>query len=248
MKIAVINFSGNVGKTTVAKHLLLPRMAGAEYIAVESVNAGADDAPSVRGSQFAKLMEYLHTVEHAVVDIGASSAEELMGLMRDYEGSIHDFDCFIVPTVPPLKQQQDTIATLIELARQGASPSGLKVLFNLVDNSVALEDAFYLLLDFLAEEPIATADTACQLRSNEIYARIRGKKGRQADIAALAHDETDYKQLIVRAADPAAKIGLAKQLATTQLARSVVRQHDACFAALALDQLVQGAAANGASP
>lgn len=39
MKIAVINFSGNVGKTTVARHLLLPRIQGAELISVESVNA-----------------------------------------------------------------------------------------------------------------------------------------------------------------------------------------------------------------
>ena len=38
MKIAVINFSGNVGKTTVARHLLLPRIQGAELISVESVN------------------------------------------------------------------------------------------------------------------------------------------------------------------------------------------------------------------
>ena len=39
MKIAVINFSGNVGKSTVARHLLLPRIAGAELIAVESINS-----------------------------------------------------------------------------------------------------------------------------------------------------------------------------------------------------------------
>ena len=39
MKIAVINFSGNVGKSTVARHLLLPRIPGAELIAIESLNA-----------------------------------------------------------------------------------------------------------------------------------------------------------------------------------------------------------------
>ena len=39
MKIAVINFSGNVGKTTVARHMLLPRVEGAELINVESLNA-----------------------------------------------------------------------------------------------------------------------------------------------------------------------------------------------------------------
>jgi len=48
MKIAVINFSGNVGKTTVARHLLLPRIRGAELIAVESLNAdeGQAQAPA----------------------------------------------------------------------------------------------------------------------------------------------------------------------------------------------------------
>ena len=39
MKIAVINFSGNVGKTTIARHLLLPRIDGAELFSVESLNA-----------------------------------------------------------------------------------------------------------------------------------------------------------------------------------------------------------------
>ena len=81
MKVAVINFSGDVGKTTVARHLLLPRITGAEIIAVES----------------------------AVVDIGASNVEELLALMQRYRGSHEDFDCFVVPTVAALKQQQDTI-------------------------------------------------------------------------------------------------------------------------------------------
>lgn len=39
MKIAVLNFSGNVGKSTIARHLLLPRIPGAELIAIESINA-----------------------------------------------------------------------------------------------------------------------------------------------------------------------------------------------------------------
>jgi hypothetical protein len=51
MKIAVINFSGNVGKTTVARHLLLPRMAGAEIIAVESINADDGQGQALRGRQ-----------------------------------------------------------------------------------------------------------------------------------------------------------------------------------------------------
>ena len=42
MKVAVMNFSGNVGKTTVAGQLLKPRMENARIFSIESINAGAD--------------------------------------------------------------------------------------------------------------------------------------------------------------------------------------------------------------
>ena len=41
MKIAVVNYTGTVGKTTVATHLLAPRMGNALVIAVESINETA---------------------------------------------------------------------------------------------------------------------------------------------------------------------------------------------------------------
>jgi hypothetical protein len=134
MKVAVINFSGNVGKTTVSRHLLLPRIAGAELISVESLNADGNQGQHLRGRQFAELQEYMQTVNSLVVDIGASNVEELMALMRRYRGSHEDFDYFVVPTVPDLKQQEDTMATLSELSRSGISPSRLRLVFNMVDD------------------------------------------------------------------------------------------------------------------
>ena len=56
MKVAVINFSGNVGKTTVAAHLLKPRMRDATIFSVESLNldASADGiaVEKMRGRKF----------------------------------------------------------------------------------------------------------------------------------------------------------------------------------------------------
>ena len=159
MKIAVLNFSGNVGKTTVARHLLLPRIPGAELIAVESVNADGEthggNTLALRGRQFAAWQEYLQTIDSAVVDIGASNLDELLGLMQLYCGSHEDFDCFIVPTVPALKQQQDTIATLIELTRLGVPPERVKLVFNMTETGIPVEDTFYLLMAFLAENPLS---------------------------------------------------------------------------------------------
>ena len=234
MKIAVINFSGNVGKTTVARHLLLPRIRGAELIAVESLNARDGDggqAQALRGRQFGELQEYLQTVDSAVVDIGASNVEELLSLMQRYRGSHEDFDCFVVPTVPPLKQQQDTIATLVELARLGVPASRLKLVFNMTEAGLAVEHSFFLVLAFIAEQLLAVANPACCLSSNEIYARIRGTG---SDLATLARDDTDYKALIVKAQGSAEKLTLAQKLATRRLASGVVPELDACFAALEL--------------
>ena len=231
MKVAVINFSGNVGKTTVARHLLVPRIAGAELIAVESINADDGQNQAVRGSQFGQLQEYLQTVDNVVVDIGASNVEDLLALMRKYRGSHEDFDYFVIPTVPALKQQQDTIATLAELARIGVPVSKMRVVFNQVDDDARISELFASLFAFIEQHQFAPANTRCKLVANEIYERV---KGSGVDLAELVRDETDYKAQIANASGVVEKIALAQKLATRRLAIGVVPELDACFAALQL--------------
>lgn len=231
MKVAVINFSGNVGKTTIARHLLAPRIDGAQLIAIESINAAEGQGNSLRGKQFGELQEYLQTVDNVVVDIGASNVEDLLALMRKYRGSHEDFDYFVIPTVPALKQQQDTIATLAELARIGVPASKLKLVFNQVEDGSEVKDVFDTVLAFIDQNPLTRAHTQCKLGTNEIYERV---KGSQTDLGELARDETDYKAQIAGTGDTARKIGLAQQLATRRLASGVVPELDECFAALEL--------------
>ena len=231
MKVAVINFSGNVGKTTIARHLLAPRIADAEVIAVESINAEDGQGGALRGSQFGELQEFLQTVDNVVVDIGASNVEELLSLMRKYRGSHEDFDYFVIPTVPALKQQQDTIATLAELTRIGIPAFKLKVVFNQVEDDARVSETFDTLLAFIEENPPAQANTLCRLAANEIYERA---KGAGASLAELASDDTDYKALIAKATDTAKKLAWAQKLATRRLASGVVPELDECFAALDL--------------
>jgi hypothetical protein len=231
MKVAVINFSGNVGKTTVARHLLAPRIDGAKVIAIESINADDGQADALRGRQFGELHEYLQTVDNVVVDIGASNVEDLLNLMRKYRGSHEDFDYFVIPTVPALKQQQDTTATLAELIRMGVPAAKLKVVFNQVDDDVRIAQMFDGLLAFIEENPPAHASILCRLGSNEIYERV---KGTDACLADLANDKTDYKALIAQARDTAEKVAWAQKLATRRLASGVIPELDECFAALEL--------------
>lgn len=231
MKLAVINFSGNVGKSTVARHLLAPRIPGCQLVAVESINA--DDAlpMTIRGRQFAELQEYLHTVPDLVVDVGASNVEDLLALMRRYSGSHADFDGFVVPTVPARKQQQDTAATLAELARIGVPAQRIRLVFNQIEDDSPIEKVFETLLAYCAVSGAAQPRTAACLRFNEVYARVRGT---DRSLLELAADTADYKAEIARAGSASEKIALAQRLATQRLARGVVPELDACFAALDL--------------
>ena len=236
MKIAVNNFSGNVGKSTVARHLLVPRIDGAELVAVESLHADEHDrTQSLRGRQFGELQEYLQTVDHVVVDIGASNVEDLLALMHKYRGSHTDFDYFVVPTVAARKQQQDTIATLMELAGLGVAASKLKLVFNMMEDGMEVAHAFEPLLAFIAQHPVVHVQTQCRLEFNEIYGRLKSiRTAEQIHLAAIASDAADYKALIAKATDVAEKLSLAQALATQRLARGVVPELDACFAALEL--------------
>jgi len=231
MRIAVISFSGNVGKTTIARHLLLPRMPGARIISIESINAGDDEGHVIKGRQFAELQEYLQVVDNVIVDIGASNIEDLLSLMRRYRGSHDDFDFFIVPAVPTIKQQRDTMATLAELSRLGVPPEKVRVVFNMVEDRSEIAPAFSLLLSFLQETPLAQLSADAVLESNEIYARVNGTS---ADLAAVAADPTDFKSMIATATDKAERVGLAQRLATRRLAIGVVPELDRCFASLDL--------------
>jgi hypothetical protein len=79
MKIAVINFSGNVGKTTIANYLLAPRM-NAKLFTVETINYDEsfdDSGLRFKGKSFIDLQEELLYHDSAIVDIGSSNVETL---------------------------------------------------------------------------------------------------------------------------------------------------------------------------
>ena len=223
-----------MGKTTVARHLLAPRIPGCQVVAVESINADDGLPVVIRGRQFAQLQEFLQSVDNVVIDIGASNVEDFLKLMRRYRDSQDDFDGFIVPTVPARKQQQDTAATLAELARIGVPPDSLRLVFNQVDDDNPIDRTFDTLLSYCNASGVARPRMAAFLSFNEVYALVRGTG---QSLVELAADRTDYKVAIGRAATQSDKLALAQRLATQRLARGVIPELDACFAALELHDL-----------
>lgn len=151
MKLVVINFSGNVGKTTVVAHLLKPRMKDAHVFSVESLNldaaASGVEVERLRGRKYGNLNNQVMLLDSAIVDVGASNVEDFLKLMRQYHGSYNDFDHFVVPVVREKKQQVDTVNTITELAKLGVPNDRIRVVLNKVDPDDDIEDEFHMLFD-----------------------------------------------------------------------------------------------------
>lgn len=229
MKIGVINFSSNVGKSTIARHLLSPRMGNARILAVESINSDGTDEEAIRGKQFGELSEALAVLDDVVVDIGASNVEDFISRMKQYRGSHEDFDYFIVPAVGKPKQQRDTISTVDALADLGVPPHKIRVVFNMVEADEAPERLFAGLFEYHSAEHLFTLRPAAVVSTNDVYGRLRASS---QSISEILDDPTDLKAMLKAAADPEEKLRVSRRIALRRLAAGATEELDAVFAAL----------------
>lgn len=227
MKIAVINFSGNVGKSTVARHLLAPRLNNAQVIAVESINAdSASDNEAIRGKQFGELLEALSLMDDAVVDIGASNVEDFVNLMKQYRGSHEDFDFYVVPTVSKQKQQRDTISTIDALAELGIPAKKIRLVFNMVELDETPSRVFSGLFEYHASEKTFTLRPEAVIHSNDIYAKL---KDTEKTIADILNDPVDLKEQLKAATDSEEKLRISRLIGVKRLAAGVTEELDGVF-------------------
>ncbi|HBQ88095.1 StbB family protein [Alcaligenes faecalis] len=245
MKIAVLNYTGSVGKTVVASHLLAPRLNHAQIFAIESTNETAEDlgldVDQLRGMQFGKLFRGLLTLDDAIVDIGASNIEEFLAHMSRYDLSHEEIDQFVLPVVPTGKAQRETIKTVAALSDLGVPANRIRVLFNRVESDV--DEEFLALLTYAKKTGEFIASPQAVIFENEVFELLADKR---ITIASILADQTDYRQLL-READPKdrKRISHLSDMHTLKaLARPVDRQLDRAFQALFGDVLP---ATNGAS-
>ena len=136
MKVCVLNFSGNVGKSTIAAHLLQPRL-NAQVFSVESLNVDASsdgvEVARLRGKHYNDLLQRLMKLDDAIVDVGSSNVEDFLKMMQHYADSQEEFDLFVVPVVKDGKQQADTVNTIRALRAIGVPAAKILVLINKVE-------------------------------------------------------------------------------------------------------------------
>ena len=233
MKVAVLNFSGNVGKTTIAGHLLKPRMGDATIFSVESLNvdASADglEVERMRGKKFGDLQEQLMMLDKAIVDVGASNVEEFIKLMQQYDGSHEEFDYFVVPVVKEKKQQADTVNTIRALSDMGISKNKIRLVFNKVETDESLEDEFRVLFGLAQVEKSFTLRPEAVIYSNEVYERLKtvGKS-----LGSITSDETDYRAKLRETSDAEEKELCVRMVALKRLAITANKNLDDVFKAL----------------
>lgn len=239
MKLCVINFSGNVGKTTIAAHLLKPRMNDPQVFSVESFNSGienegVEDAEIIKGKRFADLTNEILIADEAIVDVGASNVETFLMLMSQYAGSHKDYDYYIIPTVSQKKQLTDTISTIKTLSEMGIPAEKIKIVFNRVEYDEIDElDAFASLIGFHSTNPIFTFNEKSVVLINDIFDGLKKVNKTLSDLVA---DKTDFKAIIRdKKTTPKEKDFALNMLALQRLSIGANKNLDAAYQALFQD-------------
>ena len=232
MKVAILNYTGTVGKTTIAAHLLSPRLNNAPIFAVETINETAEglgmDVNKIRGEKFRELFTKLIKLDDAIIDVGASNVEAFLDGVVKMEDSHLEIDYFIVPVTPGTKEQKETISLIGTLADMGISPEKIRVVFNRVEGDV--HEEFPYVVAYAKKEKTCIANPEAAIFENELFDALGVKK---LTLAALLADETDYKALL-RNKDASEKDrnNWAELHGLKLLARGMNRNLDAVFAVL----------------
>lgn len=230
-KVCILNFSGNVGKSTVAVHMFGPRL-NAPIISVESLNedasAQSEEIERVRARHYNDLMSRVMKSPSIVVDVGSSNVEEFLKLMAQFAGSHEEFDLFVVPVVKDAKQQADTVNTIHTLAYIGVPAAKIRVLINKVDTHDDIRADFAAILDY-ADRGLVRASEAATVYSNEVFDML---KAHRLSLGALNEDPTDYRQALRDAKDEAEQNAAIQMIAMKRLAVTCTRNLDVAFEAL----------------
>lgn len=196
MKVLVINFSGNVGKSTIAAHMLKPRMNKSTLFSVESLNNDASsdgvEVETYKGKEYKELLEEVIMTDNAIVDVGASNAEFFCNLMNQYKGSSKVFDYYLIPTIKDKKQSNDTLKTISSLLLMGIPKRKIRVIFNRVEIDDDVKTEFNSLFKLITEANSLLLDENYVIYNN---AAFNQSKEYGISLADILDDKTDYSSL-----------------------------------------------------
>jgi len=227
MKIFILNSSGNVGKSLLARELFYPRLEDAKIIEIETVNSGSSGFENLNIKKFKAdddfmdiYMEIIEN-ENLILDVGASNLAAFWEETSKFAGVNTLFDLFVIPTGVRGKLQEDTYKTIRFLRSEGIPDDKIKVIFNGVENSVENDFEMLLSVDF-------NFDTSLYIRKNEsLFNDLGFLKKTIRDI--YNPDINCYKSQILSEKDQREKLRLVKMDLSNRQAVNVKQQMDYVF-------------------
>lgn len=229
MNIALIKFSDNVGKTTLAYHLFKPRLDNAFLIGVETINdAGNFYDIKVKSKDFASIQEELLVNENVILDIGSSNVEQTLIEMKKYQGSHEDLDYFVIPVTPEVKQQIDSVNTAKYLIDLGISLDKIKFVFNQVPLDSSADELFTPLLT--AVKKLKLDHKKPVIYQNEFFDNFEIKSG-NLSLTDLVNNKDSIKASL-REASPDEKPMIVKKIGLSRLASTVQENFNSAFNSL----------------
>lgn len=236
MKVAIINLSGNIGKSTIGTSLLSPRIPniGAEnFFSVESTNTGAEsegiDLITLKGKQFGDMQDQLLRYDSAVVDVGSSNVSDWLKLLQQYSGSHEEFDYFVVPVLNDFKVITDSIKTIRALKAVGVDKKRVRVVFNRVEVDDDIQDIFAPIFGLSESEKNCVVNPKSVIYNNQIFEML---KENGISITEVLNDETDYRALLRTAQTEEDKDLAITRIKLKQLSRSAKQNLDDVFTVL----------------
>ena len=194
MRIALLNFSGNVGKTTLARDVLKMRLPTYELISVESVNSDDKEDLIIKGENRNMLLAEIALNDNLILDIGSSNLEAYFISSSAEQELLSYIDIFIIPTTPETKPQVDTAKTVRSLNdlfnEHKIKDKKIFIVANQVElNSVIpVEEKFEKLKTKMDAIPFVDFNLECSIEKHDLYSS--GKS-----LAEMFSDE-DYKELM----------------------------------------------------
>jgi len=229
MKIVVMNYTGTVGKTTVAAHLLAPRMSGAAIFAIESINETAQglglDVEKLRGDKFRELLQKIMLEDNAIIDVGASNVEDFMTNLEGFEDAHEEINYYVIPVTSGTKEQKETVAMISSLAAIGIVPDKIRIVFNRVERDV--ESEFSIIQNFHAMKKSFWLNNRCAIYETELFDALSIHR---LSLQGLMSDETDYKTLLKdKTAEASERARWSDMYGLKLLCKGVSRKLDAVF-------------------
>ncbi|ECI2791926.1 transcriptional regulator [Salmonella enterica subsp. enterica serovar Give] len=192
LKAAILNNSGNVGKSTICQAMLKPRLEGAEIIKVETINSDGTNDNKLSAKEFDEVLKRIDDSDCTLIDVGASNIEQFMIQMLEFQGSHELIDFFIVPVTPQDKQQRDSIATINNLLDMGIEEERIKVIFNMAEKDIEIGKQFAIFLANATCKKIVGSNPSV-VYYNNIFTILTKEKLKYDDVY---NDDRDFRTLI----------------------------------------------------